>query len=137
VLALVFLLVSAPLDIIAARLASLRMRPLPTRMAARTALWPAAGVAALALGWWDARHVSSWGAFTAAACAVAFAEAYRIERGALPVPGQVWLVSRRGAIFAAIPFAIFGAWTAYLVALLVYAGLSFFYAQHARHLRSS
>ena len=137
VLALVFLLVSSPLDIIASRLATLRLRPFPTRLVSRVALWPAAGAAALALGWWDARHGSSWGAFLAAACAVAFAEACRIEKGALSMPGEEWLISRRGAIFSAIPFAIFGAWTAYLVILLIYAALSFFYVQHARHLRSS
>jgi hypothetical protein len=137
VLGLIFLIVSSPLDIIASRLAVLRLRPLPTRLIARTALWPASGAALLALGWWDARHASSWGAFLAAACAVAFAEAARIEKGALPVPGQEWLVSRRGAMFAAIPFAIFGAWTACVLFILLYAALSFFYVQHARHLQRS
>jgi hypothetical protein len=137
VLGLIFLIVSSPLDIIASRLAVLRLRPLPTRLLARTALWPASGAALLALGWWDARHASSWGAFLAAACAVAFAEATRIEKGALPVPGQEWLVSRRGAMFAAIPFAIFGAWTACVLFILLYAALSFFYVQHARHLQRS
>ena len=137
VLGLIFLIVSSPLDIIASRLAVLRLRPLPTRLIARTALWPASGAALLALGWWDARHASSWGAFLAAACAVAFAEATRIEKGALPVPGQEWLVSRRGAMFAAIPFAIFGAWTACILFILLYAALSFFYVQHARHLQRS
>jgi len=137
VLALVFLVVSSPLDIIGARLATLRLRPLPTRLLSRTALWPASGAALLALGWWDARHASSWGAFLAAACVAAFAEAARIEKGALPIPGHEWLFSRRAGIFAAIPFAIFGAWTGCLVALLAYAALSFFYIQHARHLRPS
>ena len=32
-----------------------------------------------------------------------------------------WLLSRRNAIFAAIPFALAGSWTAYLIGLLVYA----------------
>jgi hypothetical protein len=58
----------------------------------------------------------------------------RIEKGSLSVPGEPWLFSRRNAIFLGIPFAIAGAWTAYLLALLVYAAVSFYYTQHARHL---
>ena len=58
----------------------------------------------------------------------------RIERAGLAVPGELWLLSRRNAIFLGIPFAITGAWTAYLVALLIYAAVSFYYTQHARHL---
>src|SRR5215217_790582 len=124
-LAIVFLLVSSPLDIIAARLATLRLRPLPSRMLSRAALWPAAGAALLALGLWQTRHGTGWGAVVTAACAVAFAEAARVEKGALAVPGEEWVISRRSAIFAAIPFAILGAWTTYLIFILVYAALSF------------
>jgi hypothetical protein len=51
----------------------------------------------------------------------------------LPADGDPWLFSRRSAIFAAIPFAIGGAWTAYLLGLLLYAGASFFIVQHVRH----
>lgn len=136
-IAVAFLVLSTPLDIVAARLATLRLRPLPARMISRTALWPAAGLAILALGLWELRHGSGWGALVTAFCVIAFAEAARIERGPLPVPGQEWLISRRSVIFAAIPFAIPAAWTAYLVAMLAYAAASFFYAQHARHLRPS
>ena len=49
------------------------------------------------------------------------------------IPGQIWLFSRRNAILAGIPFALFGAWTLYLVALALYAGLSFFVVQHVNH----
>ena len=38
--------------------------------------------------------------------------------------GDLWLFSRRSAIFAAIPFALGGAWTSYLVGLLAYAAAS-------------
>lgn len=131
---LVLLVLSTPLDLVAGRLATLRLRPLPSRMLSRLALRPAAGVAVLALGWWEMRHATGWGAMVSAAAAIAFAEAARIEKAALPVPGEPWLLSRRNAIFAAVPFAIFGAWTTYLVALLLYAGVSFFYTQHVRHL---
>src|SRR5206468_131225 len=40
--ALVLVLLSTPLDVVAGRLASLRLRPLPVKMWSRMALWPAA-----------------------------------------------------------------------------------------------
>ena len=130
---LALLVLSTPLPLIARRLAALRLKPMPARSLVRRLLWPAAGVAAIALGWWQARHGAGWGALFAAATAVAFAEAARIERGRLEIPGDIWLLSRRNAIIAAIPFAAFGAWTVYLVALAVYAGASFFVAQYVNH----
>ena len=131
---LVLLLLSTPLDLVASRLASLRLRPLQSRMWTRLALWPAGGIALLALGWWEWRHVSGWGAMIAAVGALAFAEATRIEKAGLPFPAELWLLSRRNAVFAAVPFAIFSAWTAFLVFLAAYACVSFYYTQHARHL---
>jgi hypothetical protein len=131
---LVLLVLSTPLDIVANRLGTLRLSPLPSRMLSRVALWPAAGIALLALGWWEWRTSSGWGAMIAAAGAIAFAEAARIEKAGFPMPGEHWLLSRRNAIFAAIPFAFFGAWTAYMVFLAAYACVSFYYTQHARHL---
>jgi hypothetical protein len=99
----------------------------------RRLLWPAAGLALLSLGLWDARSGSGWGSIITAIAAAAFAEAARIE--AHPgLPGEHWLLSRRNAILLAIPFALFGGWTAYLVVLLGYAGASFFYVQHARRI---
>ena len=129
---LVLLLLSAPLDLIASRLASLRLKPLPVRMWSRAALWPAAGLALLALGWWEMRHNTGWGSLVTAVATIAFAEAARIERASMP-DAELWLISRRSAIVAAIPFALAGAWTAYLVALLLYAATSFFIVQHVRH----
>ena len=58
---LVAMLLSTPLDLIAARLAKIRLKPLPVRMWSRLALWPAAGIALLAIGWWETRHGSGWG----------------------------------------------------------------------------
>ena len=133
---LALMVASTPLDLIASRLASLRLKPLPVRMWSRLALWPAAGVALLALGWWEMWHVSGWGALVSALAAVAFAEAARIERSGMQ-DGEIWLISRRSAVFAAIPFAILGAWTSYLIALLAYATVSFFIIQHVRHQPSS
>lgn len=133
VLALVLLVLSTPLDLIARRLAALRLRPLASRMLGRMALWPAAGIALLALAWWRMGH-AGWGTVVCAAGAIAFAEAARIEKASLAIPGEQWLLSRRNAIFAAVPFALTGGWTAYLVAMFAYAAVSFYYTQHARHL---
>lgn len=131
--ALGLLLVSAPLDLVARRLASLRLRPLPRRLLSRRLLWPAAGLALVGLGLWVMRHGGSWGALFAAVTACGFAEAARIERGGSEVPGRLWLFSRRNAILAAVPFAVFGAWLSYLVAVAGYAAASFFFVQHVRH----
>lgn len=128
---LILLLASTPLDLIANRLATLRLKPLPARLLSRVALWPAAGIALLALGWWETKH-TGWGALVSAIGAVAFSEAARIERTTIQ-ENEPWLFSRRSAIALAVPFAIAGAWTSYLVVLLAYAMLSFFIIQHVRH----
>jgi hypothetical protein len=127
------LVVATPLDLVARRLATLRLRPLPPRSPSLRLLWPAAGLALAALGWRLAFHGSGWGALATALAAAAFAEAARIEQGQAELPGQVWLFSRRNAILAAVPFAIGGAWAAYLVALALYAAASFFIVQHWHH----
>jgi hypothetical protein len=57
----------------------------------------------------------------------------RIEKGGFPPDADQWLFSRRSAIFGAVPFALAGSWTAYLVVLLLYAAVSFFVVQHVRH----
>ena len=134
---LVALLLSTPLDLVAVRLASLRLKPFPARMLSRLALWPAGGLALLAVGLWEMRHGTGWGALVTAAAACGFAEAARIEKAGLPPEGEMWLLSRRNAIFLAIPFALGGAWTAYLLAVLIYAAISFFIVQRVRHLPSS
>jgi hypothetical protein len=134
---LILLLLSAPLDLIGARLATLRLKPLASRMWSKLALWPAGGLALLAIGLWEMRHGTGWGALVAAASACAFAEAGRIEKSFMPPDGEQWLFSRRNAIFLAIPFALGGVWTAYLIGVLLYAALSFFIVQRVRHLPSS
>jgi hypothetical protein len=134
---LVLLLLSTPLDLIAARLATIRMKPLALRLLSRLALWPAGGLALLAIGLWEMRHGTGWGSFVAAAAACAFAEAARIEKTAMPPGGDLWLLSRRNGIFLAIPFALGGVWTAYLLSMLLYAAISFFIVQRVRHLPSS
>jgi len=130
---LVLLILSTPLDLIAGRLASLRLKPLPTKMLSRLALWPAAGLAVLAIGLWEMRHGPGWGALLAAGSACAFAEAMRIEKAPMPPGGDLWLLSRRNAVALAIPFAVGGVWTAYLLGLVAYAAISFFIVQRVRH----
>ena len=127
------LLLSTPFDLVAERLAALRMRPLPPASWTRRLLWPAAGLALVALGWWTNNHGAGWGAFVTALAAGAFAQAARSEQAGINLPPGPWLFSRRNAIFAAIPFAIGGWWTGLLLTLLVYAAASFFIAQHFRH----
>lgn len=130
---LVLLILSTPLDLIAARLATIRLKPLPVKMWSRLALWPAAGIAVIAIGLWEMRHGTGWGAMVAAVAGCAFAEAMRIEKSAMPPGGELWLFSRRNAVFLAVPFAVGGVWTAYLLAILLYAALSFFIVQRVRH----
>jgi hypothetical protein len=57
----------------------------------------------------------------------------RIEKAAMSPSGEQWLFSRRNAVALAIPFALGGVWTAYLLALLAYAAISFFIIQRVRH----
>jgi hypothetical protein len=130
---LILLVLSTPLDLIAARLATIRLKPVPARVWSRLALWPAAGLALLAIGLWEMRHGTGWGAAVAAAAGCAFAEAAAIERFGAPSGAETWLFSRRNAVFLAIPFAIGGVWTVFLLVLLFYAAVSFFIIQRARH----
>lgn len=131
--ALGLLVVSTPLDLVGARLASLRLQPLSSGQLARRLLWPAAGLALLALGWWLTNHGAGWGALFAAVTAAAFAEAARVEEVGSSIPPQPWLFSRRNAILLGVPFALAGWWAPYLAALAAYAGVSLFAIQHFRH----
>ncbi len=126
------LVVSTPLDLIAERLAGIRLRPLASRYWASRALWPLSGLALLALGWWEWRYGSGWGAMVTAIAAAAFAQAAVLERSAPPGDWDLWLFSRRNAILVVVPFAIFGAWTAALLVLAAYSATSFFLVQRLR-----
>jgi hypothetical protein len=130
---LAFLLLSLPLDLIADRLAQLRLQPLPAKLWTRRLLWPAAGLALLALGWSVMRGGGTWGPLAMAATGAAFGQAQRTERHGKTISGSVWLFDRRPAILiAAIP-ALFGWWVAVPVLLALYAAVSFFVAQNAAH----
>jgi len=127
------LLLSTPLDLIARRLGVLRLRPIAPNSFVQLALWPASGLALLALAWWETRHGGGWGAIVCAICAAAFAQAYAIERAHTDIVLPPWLVTRRNAILILLLFALAGAWTGYLIAVLVYAAISFFFVQYLVH----
>jgi hypothetical protein len=131
--AVVMLLLSTPLDLVARRLGLLRLRPIPSDSLAQRLLWPSAGLALVALGWWASRHGAGWGALVSVVAATAFAQAYQIEKAHTDVAVQPWLLSRRNAILALVLFAIGKAWIAYLVAVLIYAAVSFFFVQYMAH----
>jgi hypothetical protein len=132
--ALGLLLLSTPLDLVAARLGTLRLKPLSRSLWTRRSLWPAAGLALVALGWFCYRHGDGgWGALMAAFTAAGFAQAHRVELGGEEPAFRHWLFARRNAIFAALPFAVLGWWNALLAALALYAAVSFFLVQHLRH----
>lgn len=127
------LLLSTPFDLVAERLAVLRLKPLPKGLLGRQLLWPTAGVGLLFLGWWASRHGSGWGAMMAALTAVAFAEAQRIERGLDELPADGWLFSQRNAILLILPFLLAQAPATALGVVALYAAVSFFFVQHWKH----
>lgn len=131
--ALVLLLVSLPLDLIADRLAQLRLRPLPAQGLVRRLLWPAAGAVLLALGWLLWRDGGGWGPLACAAAALAFAEALRVERSGRDIPFRHWLFDRRPAVVVAILVAAVGGWTMLPLVLAIYAAISFFLVQQVVH----
>jgi hypothetical protein len=69
----------------------------------------------------------------AALAGAAFAQAYRFERGHHGKALPPWLFSRRNGILLGLPFALFAAWTACIVGVLLYAALSFFFVQYVVH----
>jgi hypothetical protein len=127
------LLLASPLDLIAERLATLRLQPLSPGLMTRRLLWPAAGLALLGLGGFEAAHGSGWGGLATALAAGAFAEAARREAKGHDLPFEHWLFGRRPAIFLAVPFAAVGGWSVLLAVLALYAATSFFVVQHRVH----
>ena len=131
--AVAMLVLSTPLDLVARRLGLLRMKPMPSNGLVERLLWPAAGLALLALGWREAWRGSGWGALVSAGAALAFAQAYQLERAHTHVAAPLWLLSRRNAILVLVLFGLAGAWTGYLLAMLGYAAISFFFVQFLVH----
>jgi hypothetical protein len=123
------LLAASPLDRLAERLATVRLRPFSRQSLALRLLAPAHALALLGLAWFETRYGGGWGALVAAAAAISFAEATRVERRGRELGPDLWLLSPRSAVFTALPFAVFGAWSLLTVVLAVYAAVSFFIVQ--------
>jgi hypothetical protein len=123
------LVAATPLDRLADRLATVRLRPVSRQSLGHRLILPAHGLALLGLAWFETRHGGGWGALVAAAATIAFGEAARVERRGRELGPDVWLLSPRSAVFAALPFAAFGAWSLLTVALATYAATSFFIVQ--------
>ena len=100
--------------------------PNPTRRA--TMALPGA-LALAALGFDLASGEAGWGAFVAAAAALAFFHAGAIEKHRAADPPPSWLASRKGGIMLGVPFALAGLWTGGLVAIAAYAAGSFLWLQ--------
>ena len=86
--------------------AMLRLRPLADAADQPRGSLARSGLALIALGWWETRHGSGWGAMLAAIVACAFAEAARIEKRAsqrMPIPGSCSRDEMRS--LRAVPFA--------------------------------
>jgi hypothetical protein len=125
------LVVASPFDRLAERLATVRLRPFSRQSLLYRSLAPAHGLALLGLAWFETRHGGGWGALVAAAAAIAFGEAARVERRGRELGPDLWLLSPRSAVFLALPFAAAGAWSLLTVALALYAAVSFFIVQHS------
>lgn len=90
------------------------------------------GAALLALGYTLA-PTRGWGCIALAAASIAFVVARRIETARRPAPGRRWLMEHKGAAWLLLPFALLNMWGSGLTALALYAGASFFWAQHHAH----
>ncbi|MCW3797339.1 hypothetical protein OMW55_05900 [Sphingomonas sp. BN140010] len=131
--ALGLLLAGMPLDIVGERLGQLRLQPVPAQSPTRRLLWPASGLALLALGWFQTNHGGGWGALATTVAGLAFIEALRIERSGRELPFGHWLFDRRPAIVVTAVVAIGGWWNIALVLLALYAAASFFLVQNWVH----
>ena len=131
-LALILTVLATPLEGIALRLARLRMQD-DIERSWWAQLLPglaAAGLAGLAYSLSDEQ---GWGMVLLALTTIAFLLALRIEIEGRKVRGGFLLAERRGMAWLLVPFAIFGAWTAGVAALFIYAAGSFFWAQREAH----
>jgi len=130
------LLLSTPLDDIADRLSMLRMQSTNEESWLAYLLPVAAGGALLALGH-SLSAVDGWGCIVLAVTTLAFIGALWIEVGDREISGKIFLAERKGMIWIMLPFGLTQSWLPGLLALTLYAMVSFFWAQHQVHSRIS
>ncbi len=129
---LALLLLSLPLEGIAARLAKLRLFRLPDAVWWRIATSGFAATALISLGYsLSASH--GWGMVLLAATAIAFLLALRTETRKRRPPGEPFLANLPSLVVLMLPFAISGWWAAGVAFLTAYSAGSFFWAQHHLH----
>lgn len=75
-----------------------------------------------------------WGCIALAGTILAFVVALRVETTRGYPPGRRWLAEHKGMAWLLLPFALLGLWGSGLTALALFAGGSFFWAQHHVHL---
>ncbi len=133
---LALLLLSLPLEGIAARLAKLRLFRLSNTAWWRIAASAFAGIALVSLGYsLSASH--GWGMILLAVLAIAFLVALRTETETRRPPGEALLANLPSLVIAMLPFAISGWWEAGVGFLAAYSSGSFFWAQYQLHKRPS
>lgn len=129
---LVLLILSLPLEGIAARLAKLRLFRLSDNAWWRIATSGFAGIALVALGY-SLSTLHGWGMILLATLAVAFLLALRTETASRRPPSEALLANLPSLVVAMVPFAISGWWAAGVAFLAAYAAASFFWAQYNLH----
>jgi hypothetical protein len=130
------MVLSTPLDDIADRLALLRMQSGGEASWWAYLLPATAGAALLALAQSLAAQ-NGWGCLILAAATLAFVGALWLEVGERDISGMAFLADRKGMIWVMVPFALTSSWVPGLLALVLYAAGSFFWAQHQVHKRIS
>jgi hypothetical protein len=74
-----------------------------------------------------------WGCIALVGSILGFVAALRIEMARKVPPGRRWLAEHKGMAWLLLPFALLNLYGTGLTALALYAGASFFWAQHHAH----
>jgi hypothetical protein len=132
-LGMLLVLLSTILEGVAERLAAVRLQD-EEEGSWWSYVLPAVAAGALAALAAGLAPVRGWGCLSLAGATIAFCVALRVEAGARPpIPGRRWLAEHKGLAWLLLPFAVTSLWGTGLTLLAVYAGASFFWAQHHAH----